>query len=122
MFDKHMLAPAGSTGNITGSAVSLDGAYEALAFHFVVEAVGATPTVTYKFQGSVDGTNWFDIAYVTDVSDTAAVATRSMTGTGSQVAWLSNPVARKYDQVRVVTTANTNVTFRAEAYRVFAGA
>lgn len=117
MFDKHLLAPAGSTGNATHNAVKL-GPYEALVFHFVVEATGATPTVTYKFQGSVDGSNWFDIAYVTDANDTVAVSTRVRTTVGSDVAFLSNPVARRYQYVRLVTSSNTNVTYRGEVYQV----
>lgn len=118
MFDKALLANSGSTGNNTHASYQVQGEYEALVLHFVVEVVGATPTVTYKYQGSVDDANWFDVAYITDATDTAAVVTRSMTAVGSQVSFLSNPVARRYAYFRVVTSANTNVTYRAEIYRV----
>lgn len=111
------LAPAGSTGNITGAAVSMaDDMYPVIAFQFVVEAVGATPTVTFKFQGTLDGTNWYDVGYITDSSDSISQSTRTVTATGASIEYVSNPVARRFNQYRVVTTANTNVTFRAEAY------
>lgn len=118
MYHVGTLAPTGSTGNVSGASYAVHGVYEALVFLFVVEEVGASPTVTYKFQGSPDGENWFDVGYITDVSDTISSATRAMTAAGSQVAFLSNPVARRYAFFRVVTTGNNNVTFRAELYRV----
>ena len=117
-FDSALLAPAGSTGNITGPAVALGSGWQAFALQFVVEAAGGSPTVTYKFQASLDGTNWFDVGYITDASDTIATATRVATSTGAQVAFVSNPVARQFLYFRVVTTGNNNITFRAEAYRI----
>jgi hypothetical protein len=113
LIDKINLAPTGSTGNNTHDAVAT-GDYDAVVFQFVVESVGATPTVTYKFQGSVDGTNWYDIGYITDATDGISQATRTRTAVGADVAFLSNPRARKYQHFRVVTSANTNVTYRAE--------
>jgi hypothetical protein len=118
MIEKLAAANTGSTGNNTHNSVQVWAEYDALALHFVVEAVGATPTVTYKFQGSLDGTNWFDINYITDATDTGAVSTKVRTTTGADVLFLSNPVARKYQFIRCVTSANTNVTYRAEIYRI----
>lgn len=118
MYNSGELAPSGSTGNVIGASYAVGGSYEALALLFVVEAVGASPTVTYRFQGSPDGVNWFDVGYITDASDTISTSTRAMTATGSQVAFLSNPVARRYAYFRVVTSSNNNVTFRAELFRV----
>lgn len=111
------LAPTGSTGNVTGAAVAMaDDQYPVIAFQFVVEAVGATPTVTFKFQGTLDGTNWYDLGYITDASDTISQATQVRTTVGASVEYVSNPVARRFNSFRVVTTLNTNVTYRAEAY------
>lgn len=117
MYQVNLLAAVGSTGNVTGPTTRL-GSNETVGFQFVVEAIGGTPTVTFKFQGSVDGVNFYDLAYVTDASDTLSVATRTVTTVGPNVAFLSNPVARRYNFYRVVTTANTNITFRAEAYQI----
>lgn len=118
MYQDHELAPVGSTGNNTHDALRVGGVYDALAVEFEVEAVGATPTVTWKVQGSADGTNWYDWGYITDASDTIATATRSMTAEGTQINFLANPVARKYKHIRVVTSANTNVTYSARAYTI----
>jgi hypothetical protein len=112
----HVLAAAGSTGNNTHAGVFIGGTYDALAVAMEVTAVGATPTVTWKAQGSLDGTNWFDLGYITDASDTVSVATRVMTAVGEQVSFLSNPVARKYNYIRLVTSANTNVTYKADLF------
>ena len=112
----HSLAPSGSTGNNTHDGVFVGSEYEAIAFLFIVEAVGGSPTVTWKVQGSVDGTNWHDSGYITDSSDTVSTATRIGNSVGAQVAFLSNPVARRYRYFRVVTSANTNVTYRVEVH------
>ena len=117
MYDLISLAPSGSVATGNGSTVRVEG-YDALALQFVVESAGATPTITFKFQGSLDGTNWYDIAYVTDANDTTATSTKTVTAVGASVMFLDNPVARKYKFVRVVPSANTNITYRAEAYRI----
>lgn len=119
VFDgPHYSHGRGTTGNSTGASVGVGGNYQTIAMHFVVEAVGATPTVTWKFQGSIDGTNWYDVAYVTDATDTLAVTTEVDTAVGASVHFLANPGTRKYKFFRCVTSANTNVTYRSEIYRV----
>lgn len=118
--DRVLLAESGSTGNNTHSATSL-GPTETLAFQLVVESVGATPTITWKIQGTIDGTRWYDLGYITDSSDgisTTAITVASPSAGAGSLIFLSNPVARQYQQYRAVTTANTNVTYRIEAYPV----
>lgn len=114
------LAATGTTGNNTGSWIALPSIddVEAVACQFVVEAAGATPTVTWKIQGSLDQTNAYDLAYVTDSSDTNATATRTATATGAQVNFLNKGPgeSRAYKYFRVVTTLNTNITYRCELY------
>lgn len=118
MYQDSVLAAAGSTGNNTHSSVHVGGEYKAIAFVMNVTAIGATPTITYKYQGSADGTNWFDVFYVTDATDTASAGTRVMTTVSQQIAFLANPVARRYKYFRLVTSANTNVTYNAALYRI----
>lgn len=113
-----VLAPTGSTTNLTHVAKLADADYEGVVFQFVVEAVGATPTVTYKFQGSPDNVNWYDTAYITDAVDTLAVATRVVTAVAGYIQFLANPAARQYRYYRCVTSAILNVTYRAEMYLV----
>lgn len=118
-FESTALAPSGTTGNLTGGAVVIgNGSWDAYALQFVVENAGASPTVTFKFQGTLDGTNWYDVGYVTDVSDTISTATRVMTAQGASVCFVSNPITRQYYAVRVVVTGNNNITWRAEVYRI----
>lgn len=107
-----------STGNSTGSSILIGANYQNVAFVFNVTAIGATPTVTWKFQGSIDGTNWFDVAYVTDASDTLSTATEVDTTVSQSVHFLANPGTRKYKFFRCVTSANTNVTYNSAIYRV----
>lgn len=124
MYDLNYLAPVGSvgTGNFPASPSTgfqaESGGYDTLVFQLVVENVGATPTMTFKFQGSPDGTNWYDVGYVTDASDTISQAATTVTTTGAHVFFLSNPLARRYKYFRLNVSANTNVTFRGELYRV----
>jgi hypothetical protein len=110
------LAPAGSTGNNTHPSFHAGSDYSALIVQFVVEATGATPTVTWKVQGSLDNVDFFDLAYITDATDTLSVATRTVTSVSKQVNFLANPGARRYKYYRLVTSANTNVTYRGEIY------
>lgn len=113
------LAPAGSTGNVTlpaGFGYGVDPAAVAVAIQLVIESAGATPTVTLTAQGSYDGVNWYNLAYVTDATDTVAVAPVTYTTTGARILQLSLPLSRRYKYYRVASSANTNVTFRAEIY------
>lgn len=108
------LAPAGTTGNNTHNGVCV-GAADAVAVSFIVEVAGGTPTVTWKVQGSLDNLNWFDVQYVTDASDTGAKTALTATAVGAQVIWLDTVSgSRFYDNFRLVTSSNTNVTYRCE--------
>lgn len=116
MSGPHYLANKGSTGNVTGAAMGINPDAEEVAVQFVVEAVGATPTVTWKVQGSLDGSNWVDAAYITPASATPAVAAKTLTAVGVDIIFLDNPHVRQYKFLRLVVTANTNVTYRCELY------
>ncbi len=122
MFEKIALSANGRTGNNTETG-RLIGGYDLMAFQFAVEAIGATPTVTWKVQGSLDSTDgatgtWYDVGYITDISDSIAVAGIVQTTVSTKVTFLSNPVARRYLWFRLVTSANTNVTYHGEAWRI----
>ena len=125
-FLRTFAAPAGSTGNNTHASVKTSPSASKLCVAFVIESVGATPTVTAKIQGSMepdvtvaDGSaNWFDLPFVTDTNDTVA-ASITKTGTGTYALFMSLPTTRFVYRVRVVTTSNTNVTYRAELHQQF---
>lgn len=116
VINLQSLAPTGTTGNNTHPGVQATGAVR-VAVQFVVEVAGSTPTVTWKVQGSLDGSNWYDCEYMSDSSDTGAATTRTATAVGAQTEWLDLAGgSRFYSQYRMVTSSNTNVTYRGELY------
>ena len=57
----HTLAPSGSTGLLNpGAAVTIDPDADRLGVTLTVEAIGATPSITWKLQVSLDELNWSD--------------------------------------------------------------
>lgn len=111
----YALAPAGSTGNNTHAAVQANQGARSVAIEFIIESVGATPTITYKLQGTFDGVNWFDLITVPANSDTAAVSP-TQTAVGDYVGYVDLVGGRFASQWRLVTSANTNVTYHANLY------
>lgn len=119
MMTKGRLAPVGSTGNNTHAGQSLPGDMVSLALEFEITAVGGTPTVTFKFQGSLDdsdtpdaSSDWFDLMVLPSDAD-VAVATATKTAVGAYTYFLAN-ARLAIRKVRVVTSANTNVTYEAD--------
>jgi hypothetical protein len=90
-----------------------------LAVVFVAEVVGTT--VTWKTQGAIDhdqvsdaNANWVDLPYITPASDTLSQSTIVRTTLGADVIWLARPEVRFFRRLRLVTTSNTGITYRAE--------
>lgn len=112
------LAPTGSTGNVTTPLKQVPVEVDTIAAQFVTEAVGATPTVTWKIQGTLDGTNFFDMPYITQSTSATSQAAIVSTTVQAIPIWFDSAAgdARKITGVRLVVTANTNVTFRCELY------
>lgn len=114
------LAVPGSTGNNTHASVSIPADADALLLEFRVTAVGATPTITYQFQGSDDDGSLADAAsdwYPLDVmpsNGATEVVNATQTSQGVFEYYLEL-VRRPTTKVRLVTSANTNVTYDAEA-------
>lgn len=113
------LAPTGSTGNLTSSGVKLAPGASKLCVMYVAEVAGTT--ATWKVQGSVDNdpladgsANWFDLPYVLPSSDTLSQAAIVRTTLGADVIWLALATTRFVRRVRLVVTANTGQTYRAE--------
>lgn len=115
---RALIAPIGSTGNNTHQSCSLHTGSQSLMFDFKIEAIGAGPTITFKFQGSIDGdvsdavAEWFDIP----VKDMSVASTEVMTATKTAVGTYAYSFNREFNpisKVRLVTSANTNVTYSA---------
>ena len=123
------LANAGTTGNNTHTSIRLSPSeLMAIGIEFVVEAAGATPTVTWKVQGTLAEATvpdasaaWEDVPYILSSTATESQATRVATAVGSQFQWLSLASgSRFYKRIRLVTTANTNITYSARGSQVLA--
>lgn len=117
----YTLAATGQTGNNTHTGIDI-GPYASgrVCVNFIVEAIGATPTVTFKLQGAMNDTTlaYADIATVDSNADTI-VTTKTVTAVGQFPVFVnSGPVDRFYRFYRLVTSANTNVTYRAELWAV----
>lgn len=111
------LAATGSTGTGRKAAAGFEGVNR-LMIEVVVEAVGATPTMTFTIQGSTDnGATFADIAYVDpDATVASAKTAKTVTTVGRTVLFVDGLDKRFWDQIAVNVSANTNVTFRATAY------
>lgn len=124
---KKKIAAEGSAGNNTHPSVEIDPSIDVSQFvlQFIVEAAGATPTVTYKYQVSADdpsvtdaNSTWSDLNYVPfqDGTETVAAATRARTTVGSDtlIPFMGTKARQIFRKIRLVTTLNTNVTYRSE--------
>ena len=118
------LAPVGTTGTGTFPLGGLDGA-KSICLEFKIEAVGATPTVTYELDGSTnsDGSAsnpaadvWEQLSLRFTNPATAAKLTDTQTGTGTFIYWVEGLDIRSFAKVRLNVTANTNVTFSARLH------
>jgi hypothetical protein len=81
----------------------------------VLTAVGATPTITYTMQCSVDGTNFFACPYATTAAPETMVQTAITTTTAKTDTFLLRP-NHPWRYIKLNVTANTNVTFTATVY------
>jgi len=79
----------------------------------IVSTVGATPTVTVNILGSVDGTNFWNVAYALIGTPTSIVATAITitTATTNQYVLADSP----WRFLKVNLSANTNVTLTIDA-------
>lgn len=76
---------------------------------------GSTPTVTINVQGSVDGTNWYNVGYaLVATPETVAVAAITVTTTATTTYLLRPDHAWRY--LKLVYSANTNETLTVTAY------
>lgn len=79
----------------------------------ITTTVGATPTCTYTVEGSVDGVNWFPIAYADSATpETVSVATFVVTTTTTVRKIIRPNTPARF--LRVSYSANTNVTNTAD--------
>ena len=81
----------------------------------VTSTVGATPTVTVNIQGSVDGTNWFNVPYALSATPRTFVVSAITITTAATSTYLLQELVF-YQYLKLAYSANTNVTLTATAY------
>jgi hypothetical protein len=81
----------------------------------ITSAIGATPTVTVNIQGSVDSTTWFNIPYSLVATPRTFVLTAITITTAVTTTYLLQELVF-WRYVKLVYSANTNVTLTADAY------
>lgn len=119
LLDLQTAAAAGSTGNNTHTAVTpkygvRDTNYApGIALAFTISATGAGPTVAFKLQGSIDGTNYADVVLLPSDSDTTT-ASVTKTALGTYTYFVAQGQSRRYQSFQLVTSSNTNVTYGAK--------
>lgn len=103
------------TGNGDSTNVALRPYASNPAAIVITTTVGATPTVTVNIQGSVDGTAFYNIPYaLVATPETLTVAAITIT-TAVTTTYLLRP-NHAWRFVKLVLSANTNVTLTATAY------
>lgn len=104
------------TGNGDSTNTADRGSYTGYPGAVVITStVGATPTVTVNIQGSVDGTNFYNIPYsLVGTPETLTVAAITIT-TATTTTYLLRP-DHAWRFLKLVISANTNVTLTATAY------
>jgi hypothetical protein len=103
------------TGNGDSTNVAFRGLRDRGGAVVITSAIGATPTVTVNIQGSVDGTNFFNIPYALVATPTTFVLTALTITTAVTTTYLlQRELAWRF--LKLVYSANTNVTLTADAY------
>jgi hypothetical protein len=82
----------------------------------ITTTVGATPTVTINIQGSVDGVNWVNVPYSAENTFSATWVTTALTITTAKTGFYVLQPGMGWRLLKLVYSANTNVTITADAY------
>jgi hypothetical protein len=106
---------AAQTGNGDSTNVWDRGAKRGPAAVVITSTVGATPTVTVNIQGSVDGSNFYNVPYALNATpETLTIAAITITTATTVTYQLRASHAWRF--LKLVYSANTNVTLTADAY------
>lgn len=118
------LAATGTTSTHTHGPVDAPQDAFTVALEFIIEVAGSTPTITWKLQGCFEDSTvdaaagaMVDCQLLPSASDTS-VATVTQTGVGTYVHFVSLANSRCFRKYQLVTSSNTNVTYRANLYGI----
>ena len=113
MPSQHNLFTA-AVGNVT-SAVAARSRTDRPGAIVITSTIGATPTVTVNIQGSADGAAYYNIPYALVATPSTFVVTAITITTAVTTTYLLQ-TDQAWQYVRLVASANTNVTLTADAY------
>lgn len=103
------------TGNGVSTNVAARGRTTGPGAVVISTVVGASPTVTVDIQGTIDGTNWFNIPYALVATPNTFVVTSITITTTVTTAYLLQ-TDQAWSAMRLNLSANTNVQVTADAY------
>lgn len=103
------------TGNGDSTNVAFRGARTDGGAVVITSTIGATPTVTVNIQGSVDGVNFFNVPYSLVATPRTFVLTAITITTAVTTTYLLQELVF-YQYLKLVYSANTNVTLTADAF------
>jgi len=102
------------TGNGDSTNTAFRGSRERPGAVVITSAIGATPTVTVNIQGSIDGTSFYNIPYTLVGSPETVLYAAIVITTAVTTNYLLP--ARQWRYLKLVYSANTNVTLTVDAY------
>jgi hypothetical protein len=106
---------AAQTGNADSTNVADRGTRREGGALVIASTIGATPTVTVNIQGSVDGSAWFNVPYALVATPRTFVLTALTITTAVTTTYLLQELVY-WRYLKVVMSANTNVTLTTTAY------
>ena len=80
----------------------------------IVSTVGATPTVTVNLLGSIDGSQWFNVPYVSLAAAGGAYTRAALTITTAATQLFALMMGQSWKFLKLNMSANTNVTLTTD--------
>ena len=81
-----------------------------------LSAIGATPTVTLNIQGSMDGSTWYNVDYSVPATPATLSQAAITTTTATTKTYFIKRTTSVWRYLKVVRSANTNVTLTHTLY------
>ena len=103
------------TGNGDSTNVAFRGPNVGGGAVVITSVIGATPTVTVNIRGSMDGVNYFNVPYALVATPRTFVLTAITITTAVTTTYILQELV-PYRFLKLVYSANTNVTLTADAY------
>jgi len=103
------------TGNVDTTNTADRGNLVSGAYLKIVSTVGSTPTVTVNIQGSINGTDFFNVPYALVATPSTFVITAITITTATTNHYLLQS-AQAWKYLKLVYSANTNVTLTADVW------